>query len=255
MVSSTRAITLKVDPSVVLATREYVTKSIDAAIQASEARAAKTYQPIGDYVTHPYLKLELLKKIDKADISQQLGNDTGKVPSLHLLTTEVGKLQPKGDYATNAQVNEKRALNNNLFSEFTYKHKNYPNDELQLYRSQNGDSGILRINNGKTGYTVIPEDRTGIAAHTNQLIGIEQKWQDVTKERQGGVVYNNNTGRPICVFVRTKKRETPHALGVGGTVQGIAVGGSWAGANGQEMELSCFFIVPPTQLFRRFISG
>lgn len=62
MVSSTQAITLKVDPSVVLATREYVTKSIDAAIQASEARAAQTYQPKGDYVTNPYLKLELLKK-------------------------------------------------------------------------------------------------------------------------------------------------------------------------------------------------
>ncbi|HHZ6806624.1 TPA: phage tail protein [Morganella morganii] len=245
MVSSTQAVTLKVDPSVVLATREYVTKSVAAAIQASEARAAQTYQPIGDYVLNPFFKLEMLKKFDKADISQQLGNDTGKVPSLHLLTTEVGKLQPKGDYATNVQVNEKRALNDNLFFEFTYKHKNYPNDELQLYRSQNGDSGILRVNNGKTGYTVIPEDRTGIVAHTNQLIGIEQKWQDVTKERQGGVVYNNNTGRPICVFVRTKKRETPHALGVGGTVQGIAVGGSWAGANGQEIELSCFFIVPP----------
>ncbi|ELB3894590.1 hypothetical protein RHF43_003894, partial [Morganella morganii] len=79
---------------------------------------------------------------------------------------------------------------------------------------------------------------------TSSVFGIGQKWQDVTKERQGGVVYNNNTGRPICVFVRTKKRETPHALGVGGTVQGIAVGGSWAGANGQEIELSCFFIVP-----------
>lgn len=91
MVSSSQAITLKVDPSVVLATREYVTKSIDAAIQASEARAAKTYQPIGDYVLHPYLKLELLKKIDKADIAQQLGNDTTKVPSLHLVATELGK--------------------------------------------------------------------------------------------------------------------------------------------------------------------
>ena len=62
----------------VLATREYVTKSIDAAIQASEARAAKTYQPIGDYVLNPFFKLEMLKKFDKADISQQLGNDTGK---------------------------------------------------------------------------------------------------------------------------------------------------------------------------------
>lgn len=45
----------------------------------------------GDYVTNPYLKLELLKKIDKADIAQQLGNDTTKVPSLHLVATELGK--------------------------------------------------------------------------------------------------------------------------------------------------------------------
>lgn len=98
MVSSTESITLKVDPSVVLATREYVTKSIAAAIQESEAKAAKTYQPIGDYVLNPYLKLELLKKFDKANIVNQLGNDTDKAGSLHLLTTELGKLQPKGDY-------------------------------------------------------------------------------------------------------------------------------------------------------------
>ncbi len=45
----------------------------------------------GDYVTNSFLKLELLKKIDKADISQQLGNDTGKVPSLSLLVNELGK--------------------------------------------------------------------------------------------------------------------------------------------------------------------
>ena len=99
MVSSTESITLKVDPSVVLATREYVTKSIAAAIQESEAKAAKTYQPIGDYVLHSYLKLELLKKFDKANIAHQLGNDTDKTASLHLLTTELGKLQPKGNYA------------------------------------------------------------------------------------------------------------------------------------------------------------
>ncbi|HAT1526059.1 TPA: hypothetical protein I8W52_001200, partial [Morganella morganii] len=45
----------------------------------------------GDYVTHPYLKLELLKKIDKADIAQQLGNDPAKVASQQLVTTELGK--------------------------------------------------------------------------------------------------------------------------------------------------------------------
>lgn len=106
IVSSTAAITLKVDPSVVLATREYVIKTTDAAIQASEARAAQTYQPKGDYVLNPFFKLEMLKKIDKADIAQQLGNDTGKVVSQHLLTTEVGKMQPKGDYATNTGLKD-----------------------------------------------------------------------------------------------------------------------------------------------------
>ncbi len=96
MVSSTQAITLKVDPSVVLATREYVTKSIDAAIQASEAKAAKIYatktelssglsgkQPTGDYAT-------------RTELSNGL---SGK--------------QPTGDYATKTEVNSKLAKDQN----------------------------------------------------------------------------------------------------------------------------------------------
>ncbi len=87
IVSSTQAITLKVDPSVVLATREYVTKSIDAAIQKSETKAAKIYatkselnsglsgkQPTGDYATRTELNNGL----------------SGK--------------QPTGDYATKTEV-------------------------------------------------------------------------------------------------------------------------------------------------------
>ncbi|RUT65580.1 hypothetical protein CKG00_03510, partial [Morganella morganii] len=61
----------------------------------------------GDYVTNPYLKLELLKKIDKADITQQLGNDTGKVVSQNLLTTELGKK------ASVADANSKLAKDQN----------------------------------------------------------------------------------------------------------------------------------------------
>ncbi|WP_247717480.1 phage tail protein [Morganella morganii] len=96
MVSSTQAITLKVDPSVVLATREYVTKSIDAAIQASEAKSAKIYatktelssglsgkQPTGDYATRTELNNGL----------------SGK--------------QPTGDYATKTEVNSKLAKDQN----------------------------------------------------------------------------------------------------------------------------------------------
>lgn len=221
MVSSTDAITLKVDPTVVLATRDFVTKSVAAAIQESEARAAQTYQQKGDYVLSPFFKLEMLKKLDKADVVNQLGNDTGKAASQHLVTTEIGKLQPKGDYATNAKVNEKRSLDNNLFSEFTYTHKDYPNDALKMYRSHNGDSGIYRENNGNIGYTVIPDNRTGIAAHTNQLIGTDQKWQDLSKNRTLDVVYKNETGKPIVVNVSGKKTILDQATSLVIWVDGI----------------------------------
>lgn len=50
------------------------------------------------YVTPAAMTLELNKKIDKANISSVKGNENDKVPSLNLLTTEVGKLQPKGNY-------------------------------------------------------------------------------------------------------------------------------------------------------------
>ncbi|WP_368919917.1 phage tail protein [Providencia vermicola] len=81
----------------------------------------------GNYASTAYVNNGLNKKIDKASISGQKGNDNDKVPSLNLFTTEIGKLavigysyskiesdgryQPKGnyapagDYATNASLN------------------------------------------------------------------------------------------------------------------------------------------------------
>ncbi|MEY0833856.1 phage tail protein [Providencia alcalifaciens] len=114
IVSHTESVTLKIDPSVVLATREYVNTEITVIDKKIDALSAQT-------------KLDLNKKFDKANISGQKGNDNDKVPSLNLFTTEIGKLaalgysyskiesdgryQPKGnyapagDYATNASLN------------------------------------------------------------------------------------------------------------------------------------------------------
>ncbi|WP_272688892.1 hypothetical protein [Providencia sp. PROV033] len=64
----------------------------------------------GNYASTAYVDNGLNKKIDKANISGVKGNDNDKVPSLNLFTTEIGKLQPKGnyqpagDYATNAAL-------------------------------------------------------------------------------------------------------------------------------------------------------
>ncbi|HHJ1287518.1 TPA: phage tail protein [Proteus mirabilis] len=57
------------------------------------------YQPAGNYVTTETFNLEINKKIDKSNISQQLANDVNKVPSLDLVTKELGNKQPKGNYA------------------------------------------------------------------------------------------------------------------------------------------------------------
>ncbi len=89
IVSSTQAITLKVDPSVVLATREYVTKSIDAAIQASETRAAKTYAT----------KKEVGLKLDKSAVVQATGPSTTNVMSQKAVTELANTKQPAGTYA------------------------------------------------------------------------------------------------------------------------------------------------------------
>lgn len=93
IVSHTDSVTLKIDPSVVLATREYVNTEITVLDKKIDALSAQT-------------KLDLIKKFDKENISDILGNETYKVPSLHLLTIEIGKLQPKGNYATSQALSD-----------------------------------------------------------------------------------------------------------------------------------------------------
>ena len=130
MVSSTQAITLKVDPSVVLATREYVTKSVDAAIQASEAKAAKIYatktelssglsgkQPTGDYATRTELNDGLSGKqptgdyATKTEVNSKLAKDQNgaDIPNKDTFIKNLGlpeKFQPKGNYFNFSAITE-----------------------------------------------------------------------------------------------------------------------------------------------------
>ncbi|MDM8751091.1 phage tail protein [Morganella morganii] len=69
--------------------------------QKGDYQPAGSYQPAGNYVDSDYFRLEMLKKFDKANISDQMGNDGDKVPSLRLLSEQIEKCQPKGNYAAN----------------------------------------------------------------------------------------------------------------------------------------------------------
>nr|WP_278979176.1 phage tail protein [Providencia alcalifaciens] len=70
------------------------------------------------YVTTAAMNLELNKKFDKANISGVKGNDNDKAPSLNLFTTEIGKLQPKGNYQPAGDYATTQALNDGLNKKF-----------------------------------------------------------------------------------------------------------------------------------------
>ncbi|HGJ5865432.1 phage tail protein [Arsenophonus nasoniae] len=99
IVSHTAAVTLKIDPSVVLATRQYVDSEThkkidkqavkqttgdsptDVISQLGVTKALETKQPMGDYVTQLAFNKGLNNKIDKTQIVATTGNSTDKVLS------------------------------------------------------------------------------------------------------------------------------------------------------------------------------
>ncbi|WP_368937573.1 phage tail protein [Proteus terrae] len=72
----------------------------------TKAESDNSFQPKGTYPTTSEMNIELNKKVDKSSISQQLANDVNKVPSLDLVTKELGKKQPYGDYALKSELND-----------------------------------------------------------------------------------------------------------------------------------------------------
>ncbi|MEQ5362569.1 phage tail protein [Providencia huaxiensis] len=137
IVSHTESVTLKIDPSVVLATREYVNTEITVLDKRIDALSAQT-------------KLDLNKKFDKANISDVKGNDTAKVPSLHLFTGEIGKLQPKGNYAPAGDYATNTALNNGLNEKFD-KTGGAVAGELRAAGNITAVNAVIQASNSDTG--------------------------------------------------------------------------------------------------------
>lgn len=109
----------------------------------------------GGYATSGDLTLGLSKKIDKADIAQQLGNDTTKVPSLQLVTTELGKKASVADANSKlakdkngADIPDKEAFIGNLGLPEKYQQKgNYADG--RVFRALSGDGASISELSGK----------------------------------------------------------------------------------------------------------
>ncbi|HHV7359474.1 TPA: hypothetical protein ACUNBO_002124 [Morganella morganii] len=189
----------------------------------------------GDYVTHPYLKLELLKKIDKADIAQQLGNDPAKVASQQLVTTELGKKAGVADVngklakdQNGADIPDKQKFIDNLGLPGKFQPKDdyvlHSYLKLELLKKIDKADIAQQLGNdpakvasqqlvttelGKkaavgTSYSKAESDNKyqPKGAESSELaIGINQKWTNVSSQRSPGVNYTNGLKKPLMINI------------------------------------------------------
>ncbi|WP_272519800.1 phage tail-collar fiber domain-containing protein [Providencia sp. PROV223] len=193
IVSHTESVTLKIDPSVVLATREYVNTEITVLDKKIDALSAQT-------------KLDLNKKFDKANISGQKGNDNDKVPSLNLFTTEIGKLaalgysyskiesdgryQPKGNYAPAGDYATNTELNNGLDKKFD---KAGGNITGRVRVNNTVDANVIQVTGENEAYMQLDMTVAGVARINTRIEG--KQWRNhVLPDSSGTLMHVGDFG-------------------------------------------------------------
>lgn len=193
IVSHTESVTLKIDPSVVLATREYVNTEITVLDKKIDALSAQT-------------KLDLNKKFDKANISGVKGNDNDKVPSLNLFTTEIGKLavigysyskiesdgryQPKGNYAPAGDYATNTELNNGLDKKFD---KAGGNITGRVRVNNTVDANVIQVTGENEAYMQLDMTVDGVARINTRIEG--KQWRNhVLPDSSGTLMHVGDFG-------------------------------------------------------------
>ena len=249
IVSSTQAVTLKVDPSVVLATREYVTKSIDAAIQASEAKVAKIYatktelssglsgkQPTGDYATRTELnnglsgkqptgdyatKTEVNSKLAKDQNGEDIPNKDTFIKNLglpELLDKKFDKTGGKITGQTDIEFKGGRVQTLKALTGTSVYQELYLQDTFAAWWGITAGNK-LSLENRITGNTLtIGTDGFKIdgksIATTDQLFGVGQTYKNLTSSRQNKVWYTNTDSKPRIIHVESKRTGTQYPFSI-----------------------------------------
>ena len=249
IVSSTQAVTLKVDPSVVLATREYVTKSIDAAIQASEAKVAKIYatktelssglsgkQPTGDYATRTELnnglsgkqptgdyatKTEVNSKLAKDQNGEDIPNKDTFIKNLglpELLDKKFDKTGGKITGQTDIEVKGGRVQTLKALTGTSVYQELYLQDTFAAWWGITAGNK-LSLENRITGNTLtIGTDGFKIdgksIATTDQLFGVGQTYKNLTSSRKNKVWYTNTDSKPRIIHVESNRTGTQYPFSI-----------------------------------------
>ncbi|WP_223849043.1 phage tail protein [Citrobacter portucalensis] len=221
VVSSTSAITLKIDPSVVLATRKYVD---DAVIE------------VKSYVDG------LMRNHEQSRNHPDATTTAKGFTQLNSSVTDDRETQsatPKAVKIAMDNANARLAKERNL--------ADLPNPALARQNLQLGNSSMK--NTGTTADTVAAGDDARItgAMQKNQnggdipdvakflqnlqlgeaakvSLGVDQTWQDMTSSRSIGVVYTNTTGKPIQLLLDFVRPSASWSVNV--RINGVAINGA-----------------------------
>lgn len=157
------------------------------------------YQPAGRYVYLDYFTLEMLKKFDKANISDQMGNSGDKVPSLRLLSEQIGKLQTKGDYL-NKDSKDVQVISGEIQSKGRVGSV-FDEKKLSFLAGLNGIP-VWGSYDGANFHYVNHPKKSGTMAITSDIPGSGQGWRDLKNQRVVGATYKNPTNKLMFIFVR-----------------------------------------------------
>ncbi|QAV22313.1 phage tail protein [Proteus hauseri] len=159
----------------------------------SQKASTDAFQFKGTYPTTPEMNVELNKKVDKANISQQLANDVNKVPSLDLVTKELGKKQASGNYADKSST-----ANQSFLGAIESKYiTSADGNERQLGLRARADDDRVFISNkkGSQYYEITVPDRAGTMALSGDLynkIECDAKFQPKGKYQEEGYSYSKS---------------------------------------------------------------
>ncbi|WP_233610723.1 phage tail protein [Citrobacter freundii] len=221
IVSSTEAVTLKIDPAVVLATRQYVDNKI-IEVKSYADGLMRTHEQSRN---HP----------DATTTAKGFTQLNSSVSD----DSETQAATPKAVKIAMDNAGARLAKDRNL--------ADLPNPALARQNLQLGDSSTKST--GTTANTVAAGDDARItgAMQKNQngadipdvakflqnlqlgeaakvSLGVDQTWQDMTSSRSIGVVYTNTTGKPIQLLLDFVRPSASWSVNV--RINGVAINGA-----------------------------
>ncbi|MBD2806574.1 phage tail protein [Xenorhabdus sp. ZM] len=242
IVSHTEAVSLKIDPSVVLATREYVDSLVTSTITVHEKSR-----------NHPNATLKEKGFVVLSNAVDSNSETQASTPKAVKAAYDLaGKASQAADNCLEKAKNGADIQNKNEFVKNLGLSGTVEQAQNALDKRRNGadipnknefvkNLGLIPIASGGTGAKTIRDAQDNLG-----IFGQSQRWQNVQNSRQIGVTYTNATNKPIYVSIIFLNQ---NLISREVFVDGHRI--IWINATSNEDQPGCVtFIVPPNSTYR-----